>query len=175
MNYTLVINIKTTDLISITTKRDYHNYKNSEYYDNRKITIFDYIIYDVNKDIVIERTNIINNGIDINKAFDLFINDIENKNITIVAHNVCFDTNIILSEAHRYKRNDIINIIINSRKICTCVLAMSFYKLNYRIKLSVLNKKLFEEKKVIQEQCILSDVKICAKCYFELINVQHHY
>lgn len=191
MSYTLVVDTETTGLPTLTAKRKYYSYKNSECYNDSRMIELAYIIYDEDENIVVERSNLVKtsvritndnihgitnkmtdkDGLDINEIFDLFVEDTKDKTIVIVAHNIRFDVNIILSEAHRYKRNDVINKIKNSEGICTCVLGMTVLELKYHIKLVVLHKKLFD-KVVTQDHRALSDVKLCAECYFELLNLE---
>ena len=190
MIYTLVVDTETTGLPVLTSKRNYYSYKNHESYDGSRMLELAYVIYDDEKNIVVERSNLVKTdvritnddihgitnkkidkeGIDINDIFDLFVDDTANKEIVIVAHNIRFDTNIILSEAHRNKRNDVIDKINGSEQICTCVLGMTTLKLQCHIKLVVLYRKLFQIS-VVQEHRALSDVKLCADCYFELLKL----
>jgi len=86
----------------------------------------------------------------------------------IVAHNIDFDINIILSECYRSKKNNLIKNIFLKQKYCTMKNGKSLMKTKKYPKLTELYQYIFK-KEVIQKHRALSDVEICADCYRKLI------
>lgn len=91
----------------------------------------------------------------------------------IVAHNILFDTHILLSELHRYKRDDMIAIFDNKELYCTMNNTKDLLKIPMRFgdykspKLTELYEFLFNET-FDNNHNALADVEACAKCYFKL-------
>jgi DNA polymerase III epsilon subunit-like protein len=85
-----------------------------------------------------------------------------------VCHNISFDMNIILSEAHRAKMIDLVKKIESKEKLCTMDLGKKFMKLNKSPKLIELYKFLFN-KDFIQDHRALSDCVACAACYYDMV------
>ena len=189
MTYTLVIDTETTGLPKMTEKRTYYDYTESDKYDISRLLELGYVLYEnkkeikkyeklVNVNFLIHNSDIhgitnadtIVNGVCIHDILNNLFNDIKDIDVTIVAHNIKFDINILLSEAHRYGHNDLINKINSCEQKCTCQMAKEKLRLNYYIKLVTLYKKLFH-KKIIQEHRALSDVYLCSECYFQLLEI----
>lgn len=186
MVLTLVLDTETTGFPMMTVKRSYHSYTESDKYDTSRMIELGFVLYDDGKEI--EKYNEIvkvdfpvhnsdihgitnkmceKDGVDIDSVLSA-LNNVLSDNVTIVAHNVRFDINIILSEAHRINNVDLINKIHKCKQVCTCALAKKIFNLRYYIKLVVLYKKLFN-KEINQDHRALSDVYLCAKCYFEML------
>lgn len=189
MTYTLIIDTETTGFPTMTNKRTYHDYTESEMYNTSRMLELGFIMYKDGKEIETfdkivkvdfpiynnDIHGITNNksrdeGIDINDIFTLLYKTIKNKDVTIVAHNIKFDMNIILAEAYRNDHIALIEKLKQCNQICTCVLAREKLKLKYYIKLVNLYKKLFN-KQIEQEHRALSDVRLCSDCYFKLIEL----
>lgn len=116
-------------------------------------------------------------GIDINKALD-YLEEILPKVQLIVMHNVNYDKNILLSEAYRQKRYELVDKLENKKYYCTMrgkgikeyVGLPSQYYNGYKLpKLSELHNRLFRDKvslDILHDG--LTDAKITAKCFFML-------
>lgn len=117
------------------------------------------------------------NGININEA----LNNLEKilpKIQLIVMHNVNFDKNILLSEAFRQNRFNLVNRLNNQKYFCTMrgrgikeyVGLPSDYYDGYKLpKLSELHNRLFQDKvslDILHDG--LMDAKITAKCFLAL-------
>tara|TARA_A100001015_G_scaffold311095_1_gene413661 strand:- start:1185 stop:1781 length:597 start_codon:yes stop_codon:yes gene_type:complete len=114
-------------------------------------------------------------GVLINNVFNELLNDLKNINI-IVAHNLNFDKNILLSELYRNKRDDIINLFLSKIMYCTMengcnITKIMFKNGNYKVpKLIELYKHFFNEE-FDDAHNAEADVLACAKCYFKMINL----
>lgn len=147
--------------------------------------IKDYIIKPVNFRIPEESTNIhrisqedaLKNGKDIKDVLSEFIIDISNCEY-IVAHNLKFDKNILLSELCRLELSESIEEILNKKDICTLLETTDFCKLRpYRYgawkwpKLSelyyILYNTTIDENKA-HNSCY--DVEILKLCFVRLLN-----
>lgn len=107
-------------------------------------------------------------GIYIDEAFSIMCSDFENVE-TIVAHNIKFDVNIILSECYRNENNILIDYFENKFKHhCTMQMGKDLMEIKKNPKLIELYEYLFD-KRITQVHRALSDVEICADCYFEII------
>ena len=93
----------------------------------------------------------------------------------IVAHNLLFDKNILLSELYRYKRQDLVDIFESKETYCTMQNSKDLLKIEMKYggykspKLIELYLYLFGEK-FDNEHDASADTEACAKCYFELQN-----
>lgn len=87
----------------------------------------------------------------------------------IVAHNIKFDTSIILSELYRVQDLESIAKIQNSTYTCTLKLSKSKLKIKSH-KLSNVYNYLFDDE-FKQEHRALSDTVCCMKCYTSLIKL----
>ena len=116
--YTLVFDTETTGLPTMKRFNVYHEPSLVNYYKNSRIIELAYIIYDEEGNCVktesnlvkpnnfiienshihgITQENAVENGKDIESVIQLMNNDLTNVD-TIVAHNIDFDINILLSE-----------------------------------------------------------------------------
>ena len=141
-NLILFLDIETSGLPIKKSYDKYYSYKDLDKYNMSRIVQISWIICEKNGNRIVERNFIVKpdgfnipkdaseihgitteyalkNGIDITNVFDIFIrNDI--KNIThVVAHNILFDSHILLSEMFRYGYQTIIDNIIKKCLICT--------------------------------------------------------
>lgn len=184
----LFVDTETTGL-PITKNFKYHNPKNTKYYDNARIVEIAYIIYDDNdlkvKEVttlikpsgfIIENSNIhgittedaMNNGLDISDVLEELYDDLFQYSVNcIIAHNINFDINVILSECYRANKDYLYCSIVKINKECTMHLGKIYLKSTKNPKLNILYEYLFN-KEVVQEHRALSDTKICAECYFKM-------
>jgi DNA polymerase III epsilon subunit-like protein len=90
------------------------------------------------------------------------------RNVTkIVSHNIDFDINVILAECFKMENTNIIKKINSIEKYCTMKNGQSIMKVKKFPKLVELYKYIFQ-KDIYKEHRALSDVEICADCYFNL-------
>lgn len=93
---------------------------------------------------------------------------IDLNNISIfVCHNINFDMSIILAEAHRAKKLDLVKKIESKEKICTMDIGKNFMSINKKPKLIELYKFIFNQE-FIQEHRALSDCVACADCFHSM-------
>ena len=119
-----------------------------------------------------------NKGKYINDVLTQLCLDLDNVD-TIVAHNIQFDINNILSECHRINYEEIIHKISYKEKQCTMAIGKNLMMIpdNYKSgkyknpKLVELYKYLFNET-IQQEHRALSDALICHKCYYQISTVK---
>lgn len=199
---TIFIDIETNGLPQTIKFNEYYDpsdYDNIKYYNSSRIIEIAYIIYDVNnkkvksfsslvrsKYIKIENTEIHgitkkecnDKGMKLSEIFSHLIDDLDDCN-TIVAHNIKFDFNIILSEIYRdiYNTNDTINEqcmlqfagkLNKMVQVCTMAMGKNYMQSTKFPKLTDLHEYLFNEK-FTQKHRALSDTEYCAKCYYKML------
>jgi len=114
-------------------------------------------------------------GININEMFDLLKEDLIKCEV-IVAHNILFDKNVLLSELFRYNRQDIIEIFLSKNNYCTMKLSKNLLKIKMKFggfknpKLIELYQFFFNED-FGNAHSADADVEACAKCYFKMISI----
>lgn len=114
----------------------------------------------------IDQTKAQEEGIDISIVLNEFELDIKQVNC-IIAHNLLFDINILLSECYRYGKEDLINIINNVNKQCTMI--QGKVKLNqYKYPKLIDLYKYYFNIEPVQEHRALSDTMLCIDCYFKM-------
>ena len=169
---------------------EYYHYSETSNYDSSRIIEIGYAIFNshgriikkVNhliKPVNIEIKNSHIHGITQKEAEDKGIkmydalieleNDLKHVD-TIVAHNLLFDYNIILSECHRLNLINLINKIESLNKSCTMRLGRKL--IGKMPKLSVLYQFLFQ-KEIVQEHRALSDVLYCLECYIKMMELRN--
>lgn len=186
----IVFDLETTGLPMKNNNGDYYNYEDIKFYDKSRIVSICWNIYndlgeiiscnyhiiksmdfDINNNSYATKLNGItkeksNNGKNIKKILLNFSDDCKNCDI-LVAHNINFDYNIILSECFRYNMNNSIKNIKTIEKFCTK--KNSNYIFGKYLKLFELykyfNNKIFEG-----QHNALKDVEACANCYFNLVS-----
>lgn len=127
--------------------------KNSEFH---KITHEHALVYGIN---LIEMKEILN------KLFT--------KNAVLIAHNVLFDKNVLLSELYRCNMEEICTLLEQMAVYCTCSNSVNITKIpfstySYKLpKLSELYEFLFHEHSVNQHDA-MGDVETLVKIFFEL-------
>ena len=111
-------------------------------------------------------------GINLIEMKEIF-NTLFTKNTLLIAHNVQFDKNVLLSELFRCRMEDICILLESMEVYCTCtnsthITKIPFSQYAYKLpKLSELYEFLFHEKSVKQHDA-MGDVETLAKIYFEL-------
>ena len=199
----LFIDIET---IGFPEKVNYYNYyepskyDNLKYYDNARIIEIGFMIYDENHVNVKSYSSLIKldnftikntfihgisdddcnkNGKDFKDVLNELINDIDSYD-NIIAHNISFDYNIILSEIYRiiYNTSDIIyenkikdflDKFQNKNRRCTMEIGRVYFKTKKNPKLTELYENLFKEP-IIQDHRALSDTDICSKCFYKMMD-----
>ena len=183
----LFIDIETTGLPILKKYNNYHNPNNLKYYENSRIIEIGYQIYDNDRTLLLENDQLIkvnktinnsdihgitNNDLDNNGIeFNVFCDDFKKHIVkcdTIIAHNIKFDYNIILSELYRINNIELITKLESMLKQCTMILGKQALNIKKNPKLSNLYFELFN-KKVVQSHRALDDTKLCSKCYYNMI------
>jgi len=183
-----------TETIGLPTRKggfdDYYHYSETSKYDSCRIIEIGYVIFNshgrilkkVNHvikpiNIKIENSNIHGitqefaeeNGIKMIDALKELEENIKYVD-TIVAHNLLFDYNIILSECYRLNLHNIIGKFESMKKSCTMKLGRLVINNGKFPKLSILHHFLFG-KEIVQEHRALSDVLFCFECYIKMIEI----
>lgn len=177
----LVVDTETTGLPSS------WDFRRINCFDSARLIELGFILFDSNGNLVYKNSILIRpNGFTIEnshihgishveavekgKSIDEVLNEFEQilKTVDgIVCHNITFDMNIIMSEAYRLKRNNLIQLIESKQKICTMEMGKKFMKFYKNPKLVELYKFIFN-KEFNQEHRALSDCEACADCYFSM-------
>lgn len=191
MPKTLFIDTETTGLPKTRGWGDYYDPSLTSYYNDSRVIELAYIIYDevFDEDRTIVKTvdeliipdgfviqnsqfhgitmeDAMKNGKYISDVLKDFESDLEGVT-TIVAHNINFDMNLILSECYRSKNIGIVKKIESIEKICTMEIGKIFMESRKYPKLVELYSYLFN-KTVEQKHRALSDTQICAECYYKM-------
>lgn len=106
-----------------------------------------------------------NEGVDIKIVLDEFYEDLKTVNM-IVAHNIDFDKNIVLSECFRLGFDDLINELSNKEYKCTKSMGTKF--LGYNPSLRDLYVNLTNDVSKNNYHNSLFDTMICKECFFIL-------
>lgn len=190
---TLFIDLETNGLPKFVKFNTYYDptlKENEKYYDSSRIIEIAYIICD-DKCLVLKEystlirpdnfditnTNIhgitleacISKGKCLKDAFKTLMDDLKGVD-KIVAHNVKFDYNVLLSEYYRYNLDREYKFNFNKiKKLCTMDMGLAYMKKRSKVtkypKLTELYKYLFNED-IVQEHRALSDVIYCMACYY---------
>jgi DNA polymerase-3 subunit alpha len=116
----------------------------------------------------ITNQDIEDNGIPFNDVLTEFIVDIYSCK-KLVAHNIDFDFNVLLSELYRNyeKCRKIIGQMYTKELVCTMKIGQQFMNITKYPKLTELYKRLYNEE-WNQTHRALDDATVCAKCYVHL-------
>ena len=196
----LFLDLETSGLPQQKEGRYYYSYKNIEKYDTARIVQFSFIRYtksgrmlSMNDHIIrpadflispestaihhITQDQALKEGEELSDVMDIFEDELD-KSKMLVMHNVQFDKTILLSEAHRMGRSELINKMYNTEYYCTmrktkdlCKLPSQYYDGHKLPKLSELHNHLFKNDPINPAilHNALNDVKVTAKCFFKLM------
>lgn len=184
---TLVFDLETTGFPKYRNAKPFNSYA----FDTSRIIEIGYVLMDSNgeickkvehfvkysDDLKIENShihgisaNMVNEyGISMDEMFDELTLDLQTVD-TMVAHNIEFDFNVLLSEVYRKYKNykPLLGLLYSKDLICTMQMGRK-YMVNKKFpKLVELNKILFDTEWV-QTHRALDDVLTCAKCYQKMI------
>jgi len=183
-NNLMVLDTETTGLPSS------RNYKELDKFNNARLIELGYIIFDKSgkeikkyddlvkpNNFVITNTfihgitheNAVQNGKDINQVLDKLTLDLK-KVDGIICHNISFDMAIILSEAYRLNKLELIELIGSKLHLCSMAIGKKFMKSDKNPKLIELYKFLFN-KDFIQDHRALSDCVACLDCFLSMISI----
>lgn len=184
----LVFDIETT---GFPQRKNVHPYKTSNYETSRMIELGYMIVNDITGETVKEVSHLIqhpnkvgiNNshihgiteemvledGETVHSVLDELYEDLKQVD-TMVAHNMDFDFNILLSEVYRWypMYNHLLGELYNKKLVCTVQMGKSLMPNGKYPKLIELYQKLFDEE-WIQPHRALEDCRVCSKCYLKLI------
>jgi len=112
-------------------------------------------------------------GISFSEMMNIFQNDLQNVSI-IVAHNMNFDYNILMSELYRNNLTQVIEMLQAKIRICTMRISMNITKQHIGNKFPRLLELYYilHGKKTLQNHRALDDAILCFKCYKKLRNIQ---
>ncbi len=198
----LVYDLETTGLPIFNTKGKYkfHNFRFLNKYDPARIVSISWILFDnfgktIKQDYYIIRpldfeidnnskaTEIhgitkeiaIDKGVTWHHVYEEFFKDLQMCH-SLVAHNLQFDFSIMLSEMHRYNKQEGIDQMFAKRRLCTLQLGRVAMKQTKAPKLSELYKFLYNEE-LQHAHNALHDTLHCCKCMLALMkfeDVQKH-
>lgn len=120
-------------------------------------------IHGITKEIAEER------GIPWHTMYDEFIQDLLGCDI-IVAHNINFDTSVILSEMYRYNKQDGIHTFLNKGKLCTMRLGKTAMGQSKSPKLCELYQYLCGED-MSNAHDAAYDTLVCYRCFVKLVKL----
>lgn len=145
----------------------YYPPRETEYYDTSRIVELGYIIYNENHEKIkevdklvipvnftipeevvkvhgITNENARENGIKIEEVLNIFEEDLKDVKV-IIAHNLNFDYNVVISECYRLNKFSLIKLINEKDKHCTMLFGKKALKLKKNPKLINLYQDLLEE------------------------------
>ena len=113
-------------------------------------------------------------GIDIKEVFTKLAADLINIE-RLVAHNINFDVNIILSELYRNNSLNTIKLLLSKNLYCTMINGKNIAKVTFKNSTNIKLPKLIELYKHFYNEEFQdahnaeADVYACAKCYFKMV------
>ena len=186
----IVFDTETTGLPITISFGKYHPPSELKYYNSSRIVDIAYIVYRPDGTVVkkveflikpdgftIENSHIhgishetaATCGVNIEVALRSLYSDMLTAN-KLVAHNLLFDFNIIMSEAYRTGYTDLCLLMPTLERICTMQLGRYRLSLPRNPKLVDLHTTLFNQQWV-QPHRAMADTEVCAKCYFRLLEI----
>ncbi len=193
MSHIIAFDTETTGLPVMPGFGRYHLPSSTRYYDGSRIIDIAYIVYSADGRVLKKQEFLIKpdgfeiknshihgitqeyaqkNGMSIDLAINYFYEDLKSAS-TIVAHNLLFDFNILLSECHRIRHAGMIELLPTLLRRCTMEMGKRKLNLLKNPKLVELHKILFDED-WIQPHRALADTEICGKCYFRLESMRKY-
>ncbi len=193
------IDLETTGLPKQAKFDEYPHYTQLKSYDNARIVQLALLVYDIDEKtqegtLVSEHVYVVKpDGFEIRNAHIHRISDAMAKFAGIpfadvvskiladmatcdvlIAHNILFDRNVLLSELHRYKLNDLIYKINSMKYFCTSKGCTNITKIRYNMlefkqpRLGELYKFLFK-KEMVDAHDALVDTKALVECFMEML------
>ena len=183
----LIFDLETTGLPERKGFNEYYPPSGINYYNNSRMIEIGYMVFS-NDGIILDEVNhlishkesvnitntnihgitnemVENDGINIEDVLGKLYENLKYTN-KLVAHNINFDINILLSECYRLgNQHQVISEITSKNLLCTMEIGKKYLKQNRYPKLIDLHNKIFN-KNIVQEHRALSDVKFCAECFF---------
>jgi len=187
---TCFMDIETSGLPITGGFNKYYPFPQTSYYDKSRVIELAYIITNSGGKIVLSYSGLVKpdgftienshihgikqedaerDGVSIKEVLLKFGEDLKRFNCDkLVCHNINFDKTIMLSESWRNDINDVTQTILGVSGICTMDMGKKLMKVRKSPKLVELYHYLFKET-VVQNHRALDDVKLCMKCYFEMV------
>lgn len=195
MSYKIILDTETNGIPKKTDHKSNYDYKNLEDFREARLLSISYIVIDANNDIKEKKTIYVNPQFELLKGaqkihgltkeflnergcdIEYIINDLTNLfskyNINeIIAHNIEFDINIILSEIYRHNEySDLLSILLYNVDYY-CTMKKFFEKINY-YKWPKLGEayKYFYNEEIINAHDSEYDTLHCYKVYVKLIEL----
>jgi len=85
----------------------------------------------------------------------------------IIAHNITFDSNVIMSEFHRFGRHDLVTLMKSKKFICTMKKGKQYMNYHKNPKLSELYEFLYHEP-ITNAHNAQADTYYCFKCFIKM-------
>lgn len=185
---TIIFDIETTGFPERKGFDMYYDPSNLAKYKNSRVVQLAYIIVDnqtnrqtsknfiiIPTDFKIENENIhgishekaLKEGHPLSNVLKIFSKDLRNCR-RIVAHNIKFDKNVILSECYRLKLEEAIERINLCEEFCTMNEGKYKMRQTKSPKLTELYKFLYPNEQWVQKHDAKDDAQICLKCYEKL-------
>lgn len=192
------LDLETTGLPKQPKYDVYHHYTQLKYYDGARIVQLALLIYDMVESaefkLVAEHTYVVKPngfqirnsnihhitnemalfaGVDFKDVVQKIWNDLKLCDV-LIAHNILFDRNVLLSELHRHGLNEPIYKINSMKYFCTSKGCINITRIKYNSSefkfpnLTELYKFLFK-KSIIGAHDALVDTKATAECFIELM------
>ena len=193
----LVYDLETTGLPMFNTKGKYRffNFRWLNKYDSSRIVSISWILFDNFGKILKQEYHIMRpldfdidntskaveihgitqeiaqeKGVTWHYVYDKFFHDLK-KSHSIVAHNLQFDFSVMLSEMHRYGKQEGIDEMFEKRRLCTLQLGRVAMKQTKAPKLSELYKFLHNEE-LTNAHDALHDTLHCCKCMLAMMHFE---
>lgn len=189
---TIILDTETSGLPITKKFGEYYDPIISKYYDNSRVIEIGYIVYSPNKTELFRRSFLIkpknftitnhdihgitNNlankeGIDIIDALEILECDISDVTL-MVAHNINFDFNVLLSECYRNNNFRLADKLKSLNKECTMLMGQKYLKQKKYPSLKNLYLHFNGNKDANTLKChrALDDTLMCANCYFNMKN-----
>lgn len=108
---------------------------------------------------------VLEGGVDTQEMLSELQKDISTHKVDrLVAHNITFDINVLLSECFRYQREDLAQNLQTMEPVCTMYYGKIYMDYMKRPKLSELYEFIFH-RSFANAHSALSDTKACLECY----------
>lgn len=185
----IVLDTETTGLPITKSFNNYYDPISTKYYDSSRIIELGYIVYTQDQKELFKRSFLIKpdnfsvtnthihgitekmvkkDGINMLDALEILECDLIDVT-TIIAHNINFDYNVLLSECHRYNKLTLVDKIKKLKKECTMAIGQNFLNQKKFPGLQALYEH-FNTTNTLKAHRALDDAIMCADCYFNMKN-----